>query len=413
MNIVLVAVMYAPYPGGGAERVVRTQAEGLAARGHTVHVLTLGEPGSGVVHTELDGVRVVRVGIRNLYYPGTGEPPTWARVAWHARDVANLGMARVAREQIAALAPDIVVCHNIAGWSAAVLPAIRSLRIPVVQVLHDQYLRCVRSNMFASQRCVSPCMSCSTMRLPHRRLSRLPDAVVGVSRFVLDSHVEAGYFRDVPLRTFIHNVSHLDTRGRSTPPRTGNEIVFGFIGGLTEIKGIEPLLSAFRASAQPHWRLGVAGTGESLYVERLRAAYADPRIAFLGRQDPADFFLDLDATVVPSVCDEALGNVVFESLIHGRPVIGARRGGIPELLEDGVSGLLFDPDGAGALGRALEDFARSIQLWRSRQAAIAADAAPRYCDRAAWITRWEGLLQDVLDRRKPSHDAFATPFGEP
>lgn len=399
MNIVLVAVMYAPFPGGGAERVVRTQAEALAARGHAVHVLTLGEPGSGIVHTDLDGVHVVRVDIQNLYYPGTCEPSTLARVAWHARDIVNLGAARIARKEIAALAPDIVVCHNIAGFSAAIWPAIRSLGIPIVQVLHDQYLRCLRSNMFASRRCTSPCMSCSAMRLPHRRLSRLPDAVVGVSRFVLDSHVDAGYFHDVPVRTFIHNASHIDTRGRLIPPRVGREIVFGFIGGLTEIKGIETLLSAFLARAQPNWRLRIAGTGEARYMKRLHAAYDDPRIAFLGRQDPADFFLNLDATVVPSVCDEALGNVVFESLIHGRPVIGSRRGGIPELLQDGVSGLLFDPDMPQALELALEGFATDIGLWRSRQAAIASKAAPHYCDRQAWAARWEALLQEVLERR--------------
>lgn len=396
MNIVIVATMYAPFPGGGAERVVRLQAETLAARGHAVHVLTLGEPGSGAVHAELEGVHVVRLGIRNLYYPGTCEPAMLTRVAWHARDFANLAMARAAREQVASLAPDIVVCHNIAGWSAAIWPALRSLRVPIVQVLHDQYLRCVRSTMFASDRCSSPCLSCRAMRLPHRRLSRVPDAVVGVSRFVLESHLDAGYFRDVPVRTFIHNVSHLDPRGRSMPPLAGPQIVFGFIGGLAAIKGIEPLLSAFRASARPDWRLRVAGTGESRYVEQLRAAHRDPRIEFLGRQDPADFFPGLDVTVVPSLCEEALGNVVFESLIHGRPVIASRRGGIPELVEDGDSGLLFEPEEEGAMARALESFAAYIELWRSRQGRIASRAIPIHCNRAAWTARWEALLQELV-----------------
>jgi glycosyltransferase involved in cell wall biosynthesis len=200
------------------------------------------------------------------------------------------------------------------------------------------------------------------------------------------------------VRTHIHNASHLDTRLRPTPPLTGSEITFGFIGSLTDIKGIEPLLSSFSAVARPSWRLRVAGTGTPDYVQRLRATHPDPRIEFLGRQDPATFYLGLDATVVPSLWHDTLPSVVFESLIHGRPVIGSRRGGIPEMVEDGVSGLLYDPADATALGHALATFASDVAGWRARQAAIKAIAAPRYCDRDAWLTRWESLFHAVLAR---------------
>jgi glycosyltransferase involved in cell wall biosynthesis len=311
-------------------------------------------------------------------------------------------MARAAREQLVALRPEVVVCHNIFGWSAAVLPAIRSLGLPLVLVLHDHYLRCVRSNMFNTLRCTSPCLSCRIMRLPHRRLSQAPDAVVGVSRFVLQSHLAAGYFREVPLRTHIHNVSHLDTRGLATPPRAGAEIVFGFIGGLAPAKGVELLLQSFRAVARPNWRLRVAGTGESGYVEHLRTAYSDRRIEFLGRQDAAAFFPALDATVVPSVCDDTLPSVVFESLVFGRPVIGSLRGGIPEMIEHGRSGLLFEPDDRDGLQNALNDFAAEAPAWRLRQAAMAADAAPRYCDRERWLVEWDELLRRVVTDHRPA-----------
>jgi glycosyltransferase involved in cell wall biosynthesis len=396
VNIVFLAAMYAPYVGGGAERVLRTQAEGLARRGHRVHVLTLGEPGSGVVHDEVDGVRMVRVAIRNFYHPGSAAPPSLARVAWHVRDAANPGMVRDAREQLAALRPDVVVCHNVFGWSAMVWRAVRALGVPLVQVLHDQYLRCVRSTLFDRHRCATPCLSCRIMRLPHRRWSRLPDAVVGASRFVLDAHVEAGYFRDVPVRTWIHNASHLDTRGQPARPRSGVDVVFGFIGTLAPNKGIEPLLATFRSQAASHWRLLVAGTGEVGFVERLRADHADGRIAFLGRQEAADFYLGLDATVVPSLWDDTLPSVVFESLIHGRPVIGSRRGGIPEMIDEGRSGLLYATEEPGALGRALASFAADLEGWRARQAAIKEQAASRYCDQDAWIARWETLLRQVI-----------------
>jgi glycosyltransferase involved in cell wall biosynthesis len=397
VKVAFLASRYAPY-GGGAEMVVQNQAEGFAAAGHRAHVLTLGEPASAPARAELHGVDVVRVPLANLYLPGSGQPGTLRRMAWHARDVSNGQMARAAQHWLAELQPDVVVCHNVYGWSASVWPAIRSLGLPTVQVLHDQYLRCIRSSRFRARPCEGACASCRLLRLPHRSLSRVPDAVVGVSRYVLDSFVEDGYFLGVPLRTHIHNASHLDTRSRPTPPLTGANIVFGFIGALTPIKGIESLLEAFRATARPGWLLRVAGSGDPGFVEQLRRRHAGPGIEFVGRQDPATFYLGLDATVVPSLWNDTLPSVVFESLIHGRPVIGTRRGGIPEMVDDGVNGLLYDPDEPAALGAALASFAASVEQWRTRQAAIKACAAPLYCDRDAWIARWESLLRSVLDR---------------
>lgn len=398
MKIAIVSSLYPPIGTGGAERVAQGQAELLAARGHKVHVLTLGEPGTGTVRSTLNGVDVVREGIRNLYLPGPAARSGWARAAWHARDVVNPSMAGVARARIAELAPDVIICHNIYGWSAATLPALSGLGIAIVQMLHDQYLRCVRSGMYRNEPCGTPCASCRLMRLPHRAYSRVPDAVVGPSRFIIDDLVNAGYFRGVPVRVHIPNTSHLDTRAQPTPALDGPEIVFGFIGLLTPVKGIEPLLTAFRAAAAPNWRLRIAGTGEPGYVQRLQAGHADPRIVFLGQQDPARFYLGLDATVVPSLCNDTLPSVVFESLVHGRPVIGSRRGGIPEMVDEGVSGLLYVPEEAAALAAALGRFAADIEKWRARQPAIKAQAAPRYCDRSAWMANWEALLREVVER---------------
>lgn len=398
MRVVIITSLYADHAIGGAERVAQLQAEALAARGHSVHVLTLGHVASGTHRRRLNGVEVISVGIRNLYLPISFDRPAWAKVAWHAGDVCNIAMQRIARQWLAELRPDVVVCHNIAGWSAAVWPAVKSLGLPLVQVLHDQYVRCIRSNMFKAGRCESACVSCRIMRWPHKQLSRAPDAVVGVSRYVIDSCVDAGYFRDVPLRTHIHNVSHLDTREEPTPALSGSQVVFGFMGLLNQGKGIELLLSAFVAAAPSHWRLLVAGTGEEHYVQHLRSSYADERIRFLGRQDPGDFYLKLDATVVPSLLDEALGNVVFESMIHGRPVIASRRGGIPEMVREGFTGLLFEPRNDGELAGALRQFDAQVQSWRERHGEIKAAAAPFYCDREAWIVRWEALLRDVACR---------------
>jgi glycosyltransferase involved in cell wall biosynthesis len=397
LKIALIASLYAPHLIGGAERVAQQQAEGLAVRDHSVHVLTLGEPDSGIVMTNMNNVDVIRVGIHNLYLPSLGDPGTLSRVAWHVRDVYSVAMAKELRTQLARLRPDVVVCHNLFGWSAAAWSVVKSLELPLVQVVHDQYLRCIRSNMFKDGRCASRCLSCRLMRLPHKKLSRLPDAAVGVSRWIIDSLFKEGYFEGVPVRTHLHNVSRVDARVVDTPALDGEQTVFGYIGALAPGKGVELLLSVFAASPRPHWRLLVAGTGEASYVAQLRARHRDARITFLGRQEPADFYRRLDAAVVPSLLDEALGNVVFESLTHGRPVIASRRGGIPEMVEDGISGLLFDPEADDALALALEVFDSKVAAWRQRSPGIK-ERYSHYCDADAWVRRWEELLLEVAGR---------------
>ena len=57
--------------------------------------------------------------------------------------------------------------------------------------------------------------------------------------------------------------------------------------------------------------------------------------------------------VVPSQFEEPLARVALEAYAHGGPVIGAGRGGIPEVIEPGRTGLIFDPDKPGDLASAL------------------------------------------------------------
>ena len=393
--------MYAPYIGGGAELVLQNQAESLAELGHEIHVLTLGFPGTPRQDTVSNGVAIVRVPINNIYFHGDRrQHGALSKLTWHAFDCYNPAAAGVAERFVRETSPDVVVCHNIPGWSGAVWPAIESTGVPVVQVLHDQYVRCIRSNMFKHDVCSTPCTSCVVMRLPHRRLTKSVDAVVGVSEFILRTLVDDGFFADARIKTAIRNVSHLDTRNMATPPLASKEVVFGFIGSINPSKGIELFLEAFIATAQPHWRLRVAGAGDQDYVDMLAKRHHDARIEFLGRQEPGAFYREIDVCVTPSLWNDTLPSVVFESLIHGRPVIGAMRGGIPEMIEDGQNGILFVPESGDSLAQALDAFASRVHHWRSRNAAIKSAATALYCDRDRWIRDWEALLVRVIGSRR-------------
>ena len=185
-NILYVNTFYSPHVKGGAEVMTQLQAELMLKKGERASVLCTRDE-SGVDCETCNGVRIWRAGIRNLYWHYNGWPrSSFKRKLWHLIDMFNPFVIRLVRRVLTEEKPDIVVCHNLMGWSPAVWVVARSMKIPVVQILHDQYLLCGRSTMRRNgQNCTRRCAVCRMIRAPHQWLSTNVTAVVGVSNFIL------------------------------------------------------------------------------------------------------------------------------------------------------------------------------------------------------------------------------------
>jgi len=236
-----------PAEGGGAEVTLWNLMKGVQARGHEAVVLSIGHA-PGLHPTERDGVRIWRAGLRNIYRPDLRrQPPAAARAAWHLLDSYNLAMQPLLRRVLQIERPDVVSVHNLPGWSAAAWQTIAREGIPTVQVLHDSYAICPKATMYREGRgnCANQCTGCRLLRLPHRALSRKVSAVVGVSRYILDRHLQAGYFAGVPLQRVIHNAREPGELGViDAPPRApGGVLRFGYMGRLEAAKGSRPRCS--------------------------------------------------------------------------------------------------------------------------------------------------------------------------
>lgn len=129
-----------------------------------------------------------------------------------------------------------------------------------------------------------------------------------------------------------------------------------FVGRLSREKGVDLLLEAMR-SIPGHPRLVIAGDGPlkaELEQQARQAGIAAEFMGWIGPHDLPPLVARAHVQVVPSR-SEPQGVVVIEALATGTPVIGARVGGIPEMVHDGETGWLVAPNDPAALRAAISD----------------------------------------------------------
>jgi glycosyltransferase involved in cell wall biosynthesis len=129
-------------------------------------------------------------------------------------------------------------------------------------------------------------------------------------------------------------------------------------------KGVHHLLDAFARVRVPCATLTIAGDGpeaENLR-EQARALGISDRVSFIGLRDDLEQLLPRADVFVHNSHVEAFGLCIAEAMACGRAVIASKVGGVPELVEDGQSGLLVPPGDVGALAGAIERLLGDVAL---------------------------------------------------
>jgi glycosyltransferase involved in cell wall biosynthesis len=323
MRIALVTNTLPPEGRGGAEAYVAALARDLAER-HDVLVLT-------GAHSSLDQIPTRRLpGLPQLSH--SAHPAR--KAVWHARDQWLPGVHRATRRALEAFRPDVVHTHAVQGLSAGVFTAIRGVGARHVHTAHDLGLLCARVTMTRDgDFCGGRCLTCRVQRLVRARAaaSRL-DLLIAPSDHVRNRHLEAQLVAPELALTIRQGTDPAPAQARPVDGLAKPRL--GYLGTLSRIKGVATLVDSF-ASAPPHWRLAIAGSGDLEPLVHARAA-DDPRISFHGRvEDEAKeaFLAELDLLVIPSEWEENAPLVAVEAAVRGLPAVVSDRGGLPETAE--------------------------------------------------------------------------------
>ena len=237
--------------------------------------------------------------------------------------------------------------------------------------------------------------------------ARRSDRVVAISSYTAD---EVRELVQVPIEVIPYTTSLPTPAPRAGHRTAGAPLTVLFVGRLVERKGVSHLVdAASRLLPSVDVRLVIVGDGpERARIEaRIREQGLDGRVVVRGRVSEAELqaaYAAADAFVLPAVVDRrgdtgGLGVVLLEAMNHRVPVIASAIGGITDIVEDGVSGLLVPPGDATALAAALERLARAPDL----SVSLGDAGYRRLHERFSWeaITRrWVEVYNAAVARRR-------------
>lgn len=409
MRILQVTDLYTPVVGG-LERHVELLTEALRGRGHDVHVAALSRPHDGAVDVSmlpswLGRVPRVHQDASRPLHPTFPDP----------------GVVAALRRLLAKLRPDVVHVH---GW--ILYSALRAVgdAYPLVVTLHDYGLVCPKKTLMdgdgvCGQPCLSQCVRAGRqqygtgkavglavgLRVGQRWHGRV-DRFIAVSEAVASVSAQGvgtgrAQVRVIPpfLPSGLGSATSAE-RPAFLPERNGYLL---YVGALGRHKGVHVLLEAHALLGNDAPPLLLIGTGT--WPEPL------PPGVTIAREVPHPVVMAAYAassvTVVPSVCAEAFGQVATEAMSVGVPVVASRTGGLQDIVEDGVTGVLVPPGDAGALAGALRRLL-SDPTERSRLGAASRAAVSRYGE-ALILPRIEQVYTEAVAARARLRGASRRP----
>jgi glycosyltransferase involved in cell wall biosynthesis len=260
--------------------------------------------------------------------------------------------------------PDIAHLQNIHHHiTPSILYPLKKHKIPIVWTLHDFVLICPNTSFLSHGmicercrkrkyywplivRCKKNSLAASTMAAIETSLHRLMkvndlvDMFIAPSRFLRNKLIDYGFKKDKVV--CINNFNNIGILQNENTP-DGSYI---YVGRISFEKGIKTLIDA--AIKAGIGRLKIIGEGplKKEMISYVKSRKADDRIDFLGHKSHTEVIELLKKCrflVLPSECYENFPYSVLEACASGKPVIASRIGGIPEIVKNWETGLLFEP----------------------------------------------------------------------
>ena len=194
--------------------------------------------------------------------------------------------------------------------------------------------------------------------------------------------------RGVDTETFRPELRNENMRNRLLGKFSDKGSLLIYVGRLSAEKQIERIKPVLKAL--PDARLALVGDGP--YRQQLEKIFQDTSTTFVGYlsgNELASAYACGDAFLFPS-STETLGLVLLEAMAAGCPVVGANRGGIPDIISDGINGCLYNPDGANDGAESLIEATQKL-LGNKSERLLMREAARKEAEQWGWSSATKQL----------------------
>jgi glycosyltransferase involved in cell wall biosynthesis len=353
---------------GGADQQILTLARAMRSRGHQVRIVALAPLGPMGLEARRDGLAIESLELRR-------RPGDLARI---------LRLARMLRDW----RPDVLHSHmvhaNLLARALRLLTRVPALISTIHSINDGGRLR------MTAYRLTNPLVDRFTIisRLAAERYVGI--GAVPASRLeVIPNAVDTDHFRPRP-----------EARG---PMRAelglGDEFAWVAVGRFEEAKDYPTMLAAFVAHAAvgSRSRLLLVGKGslQSNVEATVRAHGLGERVSFLGvRRDVPQLLSAADAYLLSSAW-EGMPVVLLEAAAVGLPIVATRVGGVPEVVEDGVTGFLVPPGDPASLAAAMQRLESLTPASRLAMGARGRELVERSYGTDSIMNEWERIYFEL------------------
>jgi glycosyltransferase involved in cell wall biosynthesis len=392
------------YPHAGSETVLFHTRDLLAQNGHEVVDFAMEHPKN--VESAYDDLFAPR-----REYTDASRP-VLARGRDAVSSVYSVAARRRLRLLLARSKPDVAHMHIIYHQlTMSIVDELAQAAVPMVMTLHDYKIGCPAYVLYRDgqpchactggavhnvvrHRCIKGSRAASGLAGVEAAFSRLTrkydkvDAYVCPSAFVAGVAMQAGIPAD---RT--HVIPNFLPQSEVGQPlgALADSPRFLFAGRLERVKGIDDLLAAFRSGDPAMGTLVIAGAQGELEAEVRRAASELQNVEYLGRLSRDEVLAQLRrsrAAVLPSRWHENNPMSVLEARTLGVPVIVSDRGGLPEMVADGVDGRVISAGDVAGLQAALRELAGD----RAGAEALGRAGYERFCRDNTAVAHYQALM---------------------
>lgn len=370
------------YPTYGGSGVVATELGiELAARGHQVHFITYQQPFrlTGREH----GIFFHEVAVTT--YPLFQYPPYDLALASRMAEVAEF-------YQLDLLHVHYAIPHSVSAMLARQMLEAKGVRLPFITTLHGTDITLVGQDPGYLPITKFGIEQSDGVTSISEDLKRATERDFGIQRpiEVIQNFVNCDLYKpDATLRA----------RDRAQYAEPGEKLIC-HLSNFRRVKRVDDVIEVFaRVQREVPSKLLLIGDGpDRSLAEHLCLKYGiQDKVHFLGKQDTVQELLPLaDLLLMPSAM-ESFGLAALEGMACGVPCIATRVGGVPELVEDGVNGLLFPVGDVEAMSAAAVALLRDEARLAGMAKAARQTAQDHFCTTRV-IPRYERFYEDVLGR---------------